>query len=161
MLKKKLNFNLFFWLEYSIAYFVICFVVKYLILHYEQMNLFLQNDFFEFLVLKNTGAAFSIFKDANYILAVFSLIVLLFLVRYILKNIKSFTMLEVQAYSFLFAGILSNTVERFFDGYVTDYIRILIFKFPVFNFADVFINVGVWLLIISVFLFPKKEKKDE
>ena len=62
MLKKKLNFNLFFYIEYTLVYFLVAFLLKNLFLHYQQLGLVIQNNYFEIMFLKNTGAAFSIFK---------------------------------------------------------------------------------------------------
>jgi signal peptidase II len=48
----------------------------------------------------------------------------------------------------LFFGALSNTVDRFMNGAVIDYIKIG--QIPSFNLADVAILLGTLLLIISL-----------
>ena len=51
-------------------------------------------------------------------------------------------------------------LERLVDGHVTDYLKLNFIDFPIFNFADVFINIGVILILISL-LFKKDTKGAE
>ena len=53
----------------------------------------------------------------------------------------------------LVGGALGNLYDRIFLGYVRDFIKLDFMSFPVFNFADVFLNIGfalfaVWLIFI-------------
>ena len=72
-------------------------------------------------------------------------------------NFKELKITNIHAFAFLSAGILSNTIERFVDGYVTDYFKLTFINFPVFNLADIFINIGVILLIFSLLFFDKRK----
>lgn len=157
MLKKKLNFNLSLYLKYFIVYFLVAFTLKNLFVYCKQVGVLIQNNFFEILLLQNTGAAFSLFKGGNLFLAIFSFIVFGTILYYISKNYKNFKLIDIHSFAFLSAGILSNTVERIVDGYVTDYFRLVFINFPVFNLADIFINIGVILMIFSLLFFDKKE----
>ena len=157
MLKKKLNFNLFFYIEYTLVYFLVAFLLKNLFLHYQQLGLVIQNNYFEIMFLKNTGAAFSIFKGGNSFLAAFSIAILALILFYVINNFKELKITNIHAFAFLSAGILSNTIERFVDGYVTDYFKLTFINFPVFNLADIFINIGVILLIFSLLFFDKRK----
>lgn len=60
---------------------------------------------------------------------------------------KYFTWL---VFGFLLAGTLGNLVDRVFLDGVRDFIYIGS-RFPVFNFADIYLNVGVCLFIIPEF----------
>ncbi len=161
MLKKKLNFNLFFYIEYTLVYFLVAFLLKNLFLHYQQLGFVVQNRFFEIEILRNTGAAFSILKNGNLFLGVFAIIVFVMLSYYVMNNGRELKLIDVHALSFLSAGILSNALERFLDGYVTDYFKLVFINFPVFNLADVFINIGVVFLVISLLFCDKKGKNNE
>lgn len=55
----------------------------------------------------------------------------------------------------IFAGGFSNIIDRLLFGCVRDFIRIL--NFPTFNLADVFITIGVILVIFGLF----KNKNDQ
>lgn len=54
----------------------------------------------------------------------------------------------------IFAGGISNIIDRLFLGCVRDFVSIL--HFPTFNFADVFITIGVILVIFGLV----KDKND-
>lgn len=59
----------------------------------------------------------------------------------------------------VFAGGLSNLLERLIAGYVTDYIKINLFKFPIFNLADIYITIGTIIFIINYIKNEKNQTK--
>lgn len=67
---------------------------------------------------------------------------------------QEYRSLSVWAWAFLFAGGLSNFLERIFFGCVTDYVRVGML--PVFNLADVLLTMGVCGVCVSWW----QEKKD-
>ena len=135
--------------------FFICFYFKNFVLWLLKVGVSFKNDVLELYVLKNTGSAFSLFKDSNFTLAIIASVVVLGIIFYICKNSNKLNWLEIKALGFLTAGIMSNMLERFLDGYVTDYFRLTFVNFPVFNLADVFINIGAILFIVAM-LFTKR-----
>ena len=60
--------------------------------------------------------------------------------------------LNIYGFGFLLGGILGNLADRLLFGYVKDFFDFIIFNydFPVFNIADIFIVLGVFMLIISI-----------
>ena len=50
----------------------------------------------------------------------------------------------------LAAGALGNFIDRFFRGYVIDFIYFSLIDFPVFNLADVYVVVSGIFLILFV-----------
>jgi signal peptidase II len=63
---------------------------------------------------------------------------------------KRWTTTEQFAYGFILAGALGNGIDRFAYGYVVDFLEIRLFPFPIFNSADVAINIGIALLILAI-----------
>jgi signal peptidase II len=61
------------------------------------------------------------------------------------------------AVSFFLAGSLGNLIDRLVLGGVRDFINIGIFNFPIFNLADIFLNVGIVLLLRQTFILEKKK----
>ena len=64
----------------------------------------------------------------------------------------------------LFAGIIGNFIDRLVNGFVIDYLNFYIFgyDYPVFNIADIFIVLGIILMIIDVIrgeVYAHKERK--
>lgn len=64
-------------------------------------------------------------------------------------------------FSFLLSWTLGNLIDRVVLGWVRDFINIQIFNFPIFNIADVLLNVWIILLIIQEFRLEKKSNKTK
>jgi len=103
----------------------------------------------EFIHSTNTGAAFSIFSGNAGYLAVVSA-VLLFVLGIFLCRSLSLTMPAQIAFSCLIGGGIGNLIDRVIYGSVTDYIRLLPIRFPVFNLADIAITVSVSSLLLMM-----------
>lgn len=105
---------------------------------------------FHFTYVINTGAAFSLFRGGVGWLRWLSLIVSLALMAVAWFGSR-FSRLEQLAYGFILAGALGNGIDRFLFGYVVDFLDFRLINFPVFNLADVFINIGIICLLIASF----------
>jgi signal peptidase II len=103
--------------------------------------------------VRNTGAAFSLFTGfLQYLIAIGVVVVLM--VIYFHHKLPARSNYLQAALIFILGGSLGNLVDRITRGFVIDYIDIGFW--PVFNFADIMINLGVLLIIINLF---SKEKK--
>ena len=71
----------------------------------------------------------------------------------------SFKRLEKLAYFIIIIGALSNILDRIINSYVVDFISLHYdnFYWPAFNFADIYITIGIIMLIISFFIKSKKQ----
>ena len=109
----------------------------------------LVNNFIYITYVRNTGAAWSVFSSNTVFVIIVSFLIILGIIYYIYKN-KLDNRIEKIAYSMILGGALGNFFNRLICGYVIDFIDVKIFKYdyPIFNFADVFIVIGVILLII-------------
>lgn len=107
--------------------------------------------------IKNYGAAFSLFHTQTSLLIIISTGILLLTLYYIIRNIMSFSKQDFLFSSMLCAGIICNLSERLLDGYVTDYIRLNMVSFPIFNISDLFICVGAFVLICNI-LFSNEQQ---
>lgn len=107
---------------------------------------------------KNTGAAFSIMQNSTTFLIILSIIALLGIFYYTIKNISDLKMKEILFISFLTSGIFGNLCERVYFGYVRDFFDLTFINFPIFNISDIYINIGV-LGIIVIILLTKKPIK--
>ncbi|OGC35082.1 signal peptidase II [candidate division WOR-1 bacterium RIFOXYB2_FULL_48_7] len=102
---------------------------------------------------RNTGAAFSMFVGYSDVLALFGLAVISLIIyaHFRVPNKHRLTQLGLMC---LLGGSLGNLTDRFYRGFVVDFID---FHFwPVFNFADMMINLGVFFIILS---FLNQERK--
>ena len=145
----KIQTKLYF-LSLSILILLIDQFTKYFI--FINYKIFLNKDFLLFRLdfVKNYGAAFNILSGSRIFLSLISIIFSILLIYLILrkKNLKS---IELYAYSFILGGTIGNGIDRIFKGFVIDFINLNIIKFPVFNIADISINIGLIFLLYSFF----------
>jgi signal peptidase II len=113
--------------------------------------------FFRFVHWQNTGAAWSLFRDNNGVLAVVALValVLLFLSRH---HFESHTLPGQVAFGLIIGGIVGNLVDRIVRKHVIDFLYFYLRQqgggeigFPAFNVADTAICTGVGLVFLMTF----------
>ena len=109
---------------------------------------------------ENTGVAFSMFSDNRWILIGVTSIMLVAVLAFFLSG-KVTEKLEIFSLSLLLSGGVGNLIDRISLGYVIDYIDVRIINFAIFNFADICICVGAFLLCVAVYLSDKKEKEEK
>ena len=116
-------------------------------------NKLLNKDLFIFTIdlVRNYGAAFNLFSGSRFFLSFISIISSIILSYFIF--ISENKLINKYALSFILAGSIGNGIDRIFSGYVIDFIKIKFIDFPVFNVADIAINIGVLILLISSFRY--------
>ena len=127
---------------------------KYLI--FSNYKLFLNKNFLLFRLdfVKNYGAAFNIFSGNRIFLSLISIIFSILLI-YIIFRKNTTNSIDLYSYSFILGGTIGNGIDRLLKGFVIDFINLNILNFPVFNIADISINIGF------VFLFYRIIKHKE
>ena len=105
--------------------------------------------FFSIDYVKNYGAAFNILSGSRIFLSTVSTIITLILIYLILYK-KNLTNLDLFSYSFILAGTIGNGIDRIIRGYVIDFINLNFIDFPVFNIADISINIGFIFIIYGL-----------
>ncbi len=102
-----------------------------------------------FTLVKNKGAAFSLFSNSTSFLTIISVIASLLLITIILKSPpKSYWNFIGLVY--LLGGTIGNGIDRLFKGYVLDFLELVPINFPIFNVADVSINIAIVCFIIDI-----------
>ena len=116
--------------------------------------------FFSLYYVENSGAAFSMMSGAGYIFIFISIGVLLYIMDYINKNYKSFSLVTSITLGFIMSGVVGNLIDRLLYGKVTDFLAFNLFGFhaPVFNIADMFIVCGVLVFIIDSLFLERSSK---
>jgi len=117
-------------------------------------------NFFYLTYTHNTGAAFSILMGKRIFLILIAVVILIAIFNYLRKN-KIESKVEKIAFSLVIGGSIGNLLDRIVRGYVIDFLDFKIFgyNFPIFNLADTFIVIGVFLLLI-ITLTRKEVKHD-
>ncbi len=145
----KIQTKLYF-LSLSIFIILIDQFTKYIM--FNNYKIFINKDFLLFRLdfVKNYGAAFNIFSGSRIFLSFISIIFSILLIYLILRK-NSLNSYELYSYSFILGGSIGNGVDRIFKGFVIDFINLNIINFPVFNIADISINIGFIFLLFSIF----------
>jgi len=112
-------------------------------------------DYLYFTYTKNFGAAFGLFSGYASFLIIIGIIISVIIVFYYFGFQKK-DMIYKLALGLILGGSLGNLYDRIFLGYVVDFIDIRVL--PIFNFADMMINLGVLLLITKSFISERKSK---
>ena len=107
-------------------------IVKYIIIDHSHI-----------LYVCNDGIAFSIKLPS--ILFAFLWIIIIMALLYLRTQSKQVSLLEYYGFIMIFAGALSNCIDRFYYTCVIDYIPLFTLSF--FNVADTYITCGAFLLL--------------
>ena len=139
-----------YYLSLSIFIVLIDQYTKYLISY--NNKLFINKDFLLFKLdfVKNYGAAFNIFSGSRIFLSLISIIFSLLLIYLIFRK-NTFNLFDLYAYSFILGGTIGNGIDRIYKGFVLDFINLNIINFPLFNIADISINIGFIFLLYNIF----------
>ena len=116
--------------------------------------------FFNIVFVRNTGVSFGMFSEwgivGRYFFSIFSIVIGSIL---ILLAIFSDTKVFRISLGLISSGALGNAIDRVYFGGVIDFIDFFIYNFhwPAFNFADIFITLGVILLLFDNIFYKKNE----
>ncbi|MGL6063574.1 MAG: signal peptidase II [Fusobacteriaceae bacterium] len=114
-------------------------------------------NFFHLTYVKNMGIAFGLFQDKTRIISVVTVFAVIGIAIYMYKELKNAPICEKLAYSFILSGALGNMFDRVIREFVVDMIDFRGIWQYVFNLADMWINIGVFLLIVDYFIRRKQK----
>ncbi|MDC2995468.1 signal peptidase II [Prochlorococcus sp. AH-736-F09] len=145
----KLQTKIYF-LSLSIFIVLIDQFTKYLMFY--NNKLFINKNFLLFKLdfVKNYGAAFNIFSGSRIFLSLISIFFSILLIYLIFRK-KTLNLIDLYSYSFILGGTIGNGIDRIYKGFVVDFINLNIINFPVFNIADISINIGFIFLLYNIF----------
>jgi signal peptidase II len=115
-----------------------------------------------FVVVRNTGSAFSLFQAFTPFLAVVAIVVAVILVRTVRRTRDT---LMIVGLSLVLGGALGNLMDRLFRtpgflrGAVVDFVHVG--DFPTFNVADSAITIGAILIVIWAIRADLRERREE
>lgn len=120
--------------------------------------------FFKFVHWGNTGAAWSLFRGNNGVLAIVAVaaLIILWLTRH---HFDLRTRWGQLAFGFICGGIAGNLIDRVRVGHVIDFLYFYVRRasgdelgFPAFNVADSAICIGVGLIFLLTWRTEREEK---
>ena len=104
----------------------------------------------------NTGVAFGMFQNNNFLFAILVSIIALVIIIYYPQLTEGDRFLMI-ALSMQLGGAVGNLIDRLTIGYVTDFISVG--NFAVFNVADASVTVGVGIMILGLWVQENKQRK--
>ncbi|MCR4610771.1 MAG: signal peptidase II [Lachnospiraceae bacterium] len=116
------------------------------------------NGVFSLYYVENTGISFSLLDNKMTLIIIITLVISLLLIYVLIKTPKlKYYMPLTVTLSVVIAGAIGNLIDRIFRGYVIDFIKPDFVNFAIFNVADIYVCVGLFVLIILI-LFKYKDK---
>ena len=111
--------------------------------------------------LENRGVAFGMFQNQRWPILFFGAILMVALVWLIsrLPEGRKYTVLQM-ILTCIIAGGIGNMIDRFFLGYVIDFISFVLIHYPIFNVADCYVVCATIGLFVLFVFFMKDEDFD-
>ena len=108
--------------------------------------------------LENKGAAFGLLKGQRSFIILVGVIVLLACLYVLVKTPgkRKYIMSHVLI-SLIIAGAVGNLTDRVLYNYVIDFIYFNFVRFPIFNFAHIFITIATVILVILLLFYYKED----
>ena len=145
---------------FILAFFIFCdLITKFFIKNNFLINESKQlNSFLDIVYIQNYGVSFGFLSGlvSYWVLVIVGLLVTS-LIYYLM--IRSYKRLEKLAYFIIIIGALANIIDRIINSYVVDFISVHYgdFYWPAFNLADIYITIGIIMLIISFFIKSEEQ----
>ena len=108
--------------------------------------------------VQNTGAAFSLLENAQwlFILAAIAVIAVIAAVLVLLPNTRHYVPMHILL-TLIAAGAAGNLIDRITLHYVRDFIYFSLIDFPIFNVADIYVTVSTVLLVLCILFYYEDE----
>ena len=134
------------------------FITKYFVSNNLHINQQIKiNYFLDLVYVQNFGISFGLLSGSipYWLLAFIAFIVLLII---FFLFIKSNNFIEKIGYFAIISGAFSNIIDRTINGFVVDFISLHYrnFFWPSFNLADIYITIGIIMLLLNLILVRKK-----
>lgn len=112
--------------------------------------------------IRNAGAAWGMFQNKQIMFYIETVIILLLAMILYIRCLKKDKYKDIRILILLItAGAIGNFIDRLRFKYVIDFIYFKIIDFPVFNIADCYITIGVFVLIFLMLFKYKEADFDE
>ncbi len=139
-----------YFLSLSIFIVLIDQFTKYLMFYNKKLLINKNFLLFKLDFVKNYGAAFNILSGSRIFLSLISILFSILLIYLIFRK-NTLNSFDLYSYSFILGGTIGNGIDRIYKGFVVDFINLNIINFPVFNIADISINIGFIFLLYNIF----------
>ena len=105
------------------------------------------NDFFHLTYIENHGGIFGVFQGKINYFTIISIVLIAYVVITEIKNFKKYKFPIKLGISIITAGALGNMIDRIFRGFVIDMIDFRGIWGFIFNIADTYIHIGLYIIL--------------
>ena len=119
-------------------------------------------EFLRIQYIENTGTIFGLLENSNFIFMILSFVLCFIIAIYMKLKVPKKSYKE-KCFTLILTGGIGNLIDRIFRGFVIDFISL---KYVgIFNLADMFIVIGVIVLLIlelrEIFKDGEASKKSD
>lgn len=156
-------------LHYFLAAFTVAITVlldqwtKHLAVLYlkDQTPISIIDGVFKLQYLENRGAAFGLLQDQRLYFYFSMLLISIFVIWFYIKVPMTKKYLPLRICSvFVLSGGLGNFIDRIRLNYVVDFFYFELIDFPIFNVADIYVTVSMFVLLYLIFFYYKEDDLD-
>lgn len=132
------------------------------VLHLKDQNPFiLFKGIFQLRYLENRGAAFGLMQNQRIFFYISTLIIAIMVIWFYshVPMTKKYLPLRICSI-FVLSGGIGNFIDRIRLNYVVDFFYFELIDFPIFNVADIYVTVSMFILCFLIFFYYKEEDLD-
>lgn len=145
--------HIFFYFVIFTISFIVDRVTKYLAIQYLSTEDIVANKILNFSLVWNRGINWGLFNSAseNVFLLLTFVIILVIIIFFAYTAVQYYKSFDITFEILVLSGALSNVIDKLTYGAVIDFIEFHInnWYWPTFNFADIFIVIGVIGIVIK------------
>ena len=134
----------------------------FVVMNKESLPKTIINGLLDFTYCENRGIAFGFASGHVQFFSILTLIILVIIVGLVCFKFTKIKGIYAVGVAMLIAGGFGNFIDRAFRSYVVDFIDISsFFEFPIFNFADICVVIGVVIVAIASIVNYRREEASE
>lgn len=132
------------------------------ILHLKDQEPFVLLDgIFQLRYLENRGAAFGLMQNQRMFFYISTFIIAIMVIWFYAQVPMTRKYLPLRICSiFVLSGGIGNFIDRIRLNYVVDFFYFELIDFPIFNVADIYVTVSMFILCFLIFFYYKEEDLD-
>ena len=115
--------------------------------------------FFHFTYVENHGGVFGLLQGKINLFTIASAVLIIYVIAVEYKNFKNYSKWTKIGVAVIAAGAAGNMIDRILRGYVIDMIDFRGIWAFVFNVADMYVHIGIYIIVID-YLVRKYLKKN-
>jgi len=117
--------------------------------------------FFHLTYVENHGGVFGLLQGKINLFTIASAVLIIYVIAVEYKNFKNYSKWTKIGVVVIAAGATGNMIDRILRGYVIDMIDFRGIWAFVFNVADMYVHIGIYIIIIDYLARKYKTKKGE